>query len=464
MEPYLDETAYHDTPNCTFPFGTHIAIVEIDEETGTIELVRYVAVDDVGKKINPMIVDGQLHGGIAQGVGQALWEGAVYSDDGQLLTGSMLDYALPRASWLPSFELDETVTPSPVNPLGVKGVGEAGCIASTAAVANAVIDALSPLGIRHLDMPYTAQKVWGAIQGASNGARREARHDPGGVRVHPGGQHRGRARPLAGDDGAKVIAGGQSLLPLLKLRLASAETLVDIGRLSELRGIEHARRRPAVDRRADHVRRAASTRPAVHYGVLRDALPTIGDVQVRNRGTVGGAVAHADPASDLPAVAPRARRGDRAPVLGAGRGRSRPTASSRARSRRRCGHDELLTRVILPAPRDDAGSAYASLEQPASGYAMVGVAAVVFVGAGNVIEWAGIGDHRRRRPPVPGDRRSRRRCRAPTGRRTTSRPRRRRSSAARRSTRTSTPTAEYRSAMAVVYTRRAIQAALARLG
>jgi len=169
MEPYLDETAYHDTPNCTFPFGTHVAIVEIDEETGVVALVRYVAVDDVGKKINPMIVDGQLHGGIAQGVGQALWEGAIYSDDGQLLNGSLLDYALPRASWLPAFELDETVTPSPVNPLGVKGVGEAGCIASTAAVANAVIDALSPFGIRHLDMPYTAQKVWGAIQAAKGG-------------------------------------------------------------------------------------------------------------------------------------------------------------------------------------------------------------------------------------------------------------------------------------------------------
>ncbi|HEY3336272.1 MAG TPA: xanthine dehydrogenase family protein molybdopterin-binding subunit [Candidatus Limnocylindrales bacterium] len=169
MEPYLDETAYHDTPNCTFPFGTHIALVEVDEETGHVDLVRYVAVDDVGKKINPMIVDGQLHGGIAQGVGQALWENAVYGDDGQLLSGSLLDYALPRASWLPAFELDETVTPSPVNPLGVKGVGEAGCIASTAAVANAVIDALSPLGIRHLDMPYTAQKVWGAIQGAKGG-------------------------------------------------------------------------------------------------------------------------------------------------------------------------------------------------------------------------------------------------------------------------------------------------------
>jgi carbon-monoxide dehydrogenase large subunit len=170
MEPYLDETAYYDTPNCTWPFGTHIAIVEVDEETGETELKRYIAVDDVGKKINPMIVDGQLHGGIAQGVGQALWEQAVYGDDGQLLSGSLMDYALPRASWLPTFELDETVTPSPVNPLGVKGVGEAGCIASTAAVANAVNDALAPLGIKHLDMPFTGQTVWRAIQSAK-GAR-----------------------------------------------------------------------------------------------------------------------------------------------------------------------------------------------------------------------------------------------------------------------------------------------------
>jgi carbon-monoxide dehydrogenase large subunit len=168
-EPYLDETAYHDTPNCTWPFGTHIAIVEVDEETGVVDLVRYIAVDDVGTKINPMIVDGQLHGGIAQGVGQALWEGAVYGGDGQLLSGSMLDYALPRASGFPAFELDETVTPSPVNPLGTKGVGEAGTIASTPAVVNAVVDALSPLGIRHLDMPLTAPKVWRAMQAAKGG-------------------------------------------------------------------------------------------------------------------------------------------------------------------------------------------------------------------------------------------------------------------------------------------------------
>jgi carbon-monoxide dehydrogenase large subunit len=169
MEPYLDETVYHDPENCTFPFGTHVAVVEVDEETGAVELAKYIAVDDVGKKINPMIVDGQLHGGIAQGVGQALWESAVYGGDGQLLSGSMLDYAVPRASWFPMLELDETVTPSPVNPLGVKGVGEAGAIASTAAVANAVADALSPLGIKHVDMPLTPARVWSAMQAAKGG-------------------------------------------------------------------------------------------------------------------------------------------------------------------------------------------------------------------------------------------------------------------------------------------------------
>ena len=167
MEPYLDETAYYDTPNCTWPFGTHIAVVEVDPETGHVQLVQYVAVDDVGKKINPLIVDGQIHGGIVQGIGQALWEGAVYDEEGQLLSGSMMDYAVPRASWFPHLELDETVTPSPVNSLGVKGVGEAGAIAATPAVVNAVIDALSPLGIRHIDMPLTPQRVWRAIQGAT---------------------------------------------------------------------------------------------------------------------------------------------------------------------------------------------------------------------------------------------------------------------------------------------------------
>jgi carbon-monoxide dehydrogenase large subunit len=163
MEPFLDETTYYDPPNCTFPFGTHICIVEIDVDTGKVTPLRYVAVDDVGRVINPLIVDGQIHGGIAQGLAQALYEGAVYDENGQLLTGSLMDYAIPRADMVPHYELDRTETPSPVNPMGVKGAGEAGTIASAATVSNAVVDALSHLGIRHLDMPYTAEKVWRAI-------------------------------------------------------------------------------------------------------------------------------------------------------------------------------------------------------------------------------------------------------------------------------------------------------------
>jgi carbon-monoxide dehydrogenase large subunit len=169
MEPFLDDTAYYDPPNCTFPFGTHICVVEVDGETGEVQIQRYVAVDDVGRVINPMIVDGQVHGGIVQGVAQALWEGAVYNEDGQLLTGTLMDYALPKADFFPNFELGRTETPTPVNPLGVKGAGETGTIASTPAVVNAVMDALAPLGITHIDMPLTAQKLWRAMHPNANG-------------------------------------------------------------------------------------------------------------------------------------------------------------------------------------------------------------------------------------------------------------------------------------------------------
>ena len=163
LEPGLEETSFYNPSNFTYPFGTHVCVVEIDSETGEVTLARYVSVDDVGNVINPMIVDGQVHGGLAQGIGQALWEQAVYDEHGQLLTGTLLDYAVPRAHKLPSFETDRTVTPCPHNPLGVKGVGEAGSIASPAAVTNAVVDALSPYGVKHLDMPLTPEKVWRAI-------------------------------------------------------------------------------------------------------------------------------------------------------------------------------------------------------------------------------------------------------------------------------------------------------------
>ena len=169
MEPGLEASAFYDPPNFTYPFGAHLAVVEVDPETGRIDLQRYLAVDDCGVQINPMIVEGQVHGGIVQGVGPALWEGAVYDDDGQLVTGSMLDYALPRADLLPDLEVQSNTTPSPHHPLGVKGIGEAGTIASTPTVYNAVMDALRPLGVTRVDMPLTPERVWRAINDARNG-------------------------------------------------------------------------------------------------------------------------------------------------------------------------------------------------------------------------------------------------------------------------------------------------------
>tara|TARA_B100000749_G_scaffold47921_1_gene33944 strand:- start:6 stop:2378 length:2373 start_codon:yes stop_codon:yes gene_type:complete len=166
LEPGLDETSFYDPANFTYPFGAHMAVVEVDPDTGKVDLKRFIACDDVGNVVNPMIVDGQIHGGVAQGIGQALLEGAVFDESGQLNTASYLDYAMPRADDLPSFELDRTVTPCPHNPLGAKGCGEAGTIGSTPAVVNAVVDALSPMGVTDLEMPLSPQRVWAAMQQA----------------------------------------------------------------------------------------------------------------------------------------------------------------------------------------------------------------------------------------------------------------------------------------------------------
>lgn len=166
MEPNLEASTHWDPPNFTFPFGTHIAVVEVDTETGAVKLARYVAVDDCGNQINPLIVEGQVHGGIVQGVAQALWEDAVYDADGNLLSASLMDYLVPSAAEVPSFETGSTVTPSPTNPMGVKGIGEAGTIGSAPAVVNAIVDALSPYGVHDITMPATPERVWKAIEHA----------------------------------------------------------------------------------------------------------------------------------------------------------------------------------------------------------------------------------------------------------------------------------------------------------
>jgi carbon-monoxide dehydrogenase large subunit len=166
VEPGLEATHFFEPSNFTFPFGTHIVSCEVDADTGEIKIDKYVAVDDCGNVINPLLVEGQIHGGIVQGMSQALFEELIYNEDGQIVTGTLMDYTMPKAAQVPEFILERTCTPSPVNPMGVKGVGEAGTIGSTPAVVNAVCDALRPLGITHIDMPLKPEKVWRAIQKA----------------------------------------------------------------------------------------------------------------------------------------------------------------------------------------------------------------------------------------------------------------------------------------------------------
>ena len=171
LEPGLDATRRFEPPNFVFPFGTHVCVVEVDARSGEVKIVKYLAVDDCGRLLNPMIVEGQVHGGIAQGLSQALFEEVVYDDSGQLLTGTLMDYAIPHAEQVPHYELDHTVTPTTVNPLGIKGIGEAGTIGSTPAIANAVIDALAPFGVVHIDMPLKPEKLWAAMQPKNGSAR-----------------------------------------------------------------------------------------------------------------------------------------------------------------------------------------------------------------------------------------------------------------------------------------------------
>lgn len=170
MEPGLRGEEMWEQGEATFPFGTHVTVVEVDTETGVVRVLNHTACDDAGTILNRMVVDGQVHGGIAQGVGQALYEGFTY-DEGHPLTGNLTSYLIPAASSLPAFTIGHTETRTPENPLGAKGIGEAGTIGATPAVVNAVIDALAPFGVRHLDMPLTQEKVWRALRRAGESTR-----------------------------------------------------------------------------------------------------------------------------------------------------------------------------------------------------------------------------------------------------------------------------------------------------
>ena len=218
VEPSLDSDATYDPDNFSFPHGTHLCATEVDTETGFVKIRSYVAVDDVGVVVNPMIVEGQVHGGLAQGIAQALYEEGVYDDDGNLVTTTLADYLLPSAADLPSYVTDRTESRA-ANRLGVKGVGEAGTIASTPAVVNAILDALRPLGVKDVMMPCTPERVWRAIEAAATEWRCgmiPASFDY----VRPTSLPEAISALADGGEDAKVIAGGQSLLPLLRLRLA----------------------------------------------------------------------------------------------------------------------------------------------------------------------------------------------------------------------------------------------------
>jgi carbon-monoxide dehydrogenase large subunit len=200
IEPGLEESSFYDPENFVFPFGAHACVVDVDVETGKVSVVRYVAVDDCGPAINPMLIDGQVHGGIVHAIGQALYEQVVYDEDGQLVTGTFVDYALPTAAEVPSFETDRTETVSPTNSLGVKGIGEAGTIAATPAVAAAVLDALQPLGVESLDIPHTPMRVYEAIRAAQgNGGGPRASEQ--GVSLDEHGKGSAGSGPTRPDEG-----------------------------------------------------------------------------------------------------------------------------------------------------------------------------------------------------------------------------------------------------------------------
>ena len=261
VEPGLEESAFFDPPNFTYPAGTYVCELEVDPATGVVEILKFVAVDDFGNVVNPMIVEGQVHGGLVQGIGQALLESAVYDEGGQLLTGSYMDYTMPRADDVPSFEVVTSAgTACTANSLGVKGCGEAGAIGSPPAVINAITNAI---GVR-VEMPATPEKVWRAIQGDQAARTRPNRSGTEQVmyefNYHRPGSVADAAALLASHEDAKLLAGGQTYLPTLKQRLAQPTDLIDLGRHRRAQGDQGGGRR-AHHRCHDPARRRGAARP-----------------------------------------------------------------------------------------------------------------------------------------------------------------------------------------------------------
>ena len=332
MELSLDADATYDPVNFNYPHGTHLCAMEVDTETGAVKMRKYTCCDDIGTIINPLIVAGQVHGGLVQGIAQALWEEAVHDESGTLVSGSFVDYLLPTAADTISFDVVHTDDPSvcTTNTLGTKGVGEAGTIASTPAVVNAVVDAVRHLGVNDIQMPCTPERVWRAIQPTTATHRHRRTRCPtspkamqtstSGRRAQPGR----RSRPVIpvkfdylaptsveealsalgehGDD-AKILAGGQSLLPVLRMRLNAPEVVIDLGGIASLRGIRDDGDAIVIGAMTTHHDVRDHELVHEHALLLSKAAAEVADSQIRHRGTFGGALAHADPAGDLGAPA-----------------------------------------------------------------------------------------------------------------------------------------------------------------
>ena len=416
MEASLDSDATYDPVNFNYPHGTHLCAMEVDTETGQVTMRKYAACDDIGNIINPLIVSGQVHGGLVQGIAQALWEEAVYDDAGTLVSGSFVDYLLPTAADTISFDLDHTTSPSTTNTLGTKGVGEAGTIASTPAVVNAVVDAIRHLGVNDIRMPCTPERVWKAIDDARGGAMAEtegaaAPHFDASTgmegtvdRTTGADTHRGRKPviPVKFDylaptsveealaalaehgDEAKILAGGQSLLPVLRMRLNAPEFVIDLGRIESLRGIRDDGDALVIGAMTPHAVVGSDPLVAEHAALISKAVEHLADAQIRHRGTFGGALAHADPAGDL--GAPTLALG--AEFVIAGPGGSRTVAADDFfvdLFETAIGEDEILTEVRIPK-HTGWGACYEKFVRVAHQWPIVAVAAAVKVDGGTITE------------------------------------------------------------------------------
>ena len=360
MEPGLEASAFYDPPNFTYPFGAHLAVVEVDPTTGQIDLKRYVAVDDCGVQINPMIVEGQVHGGVVQGVGPVLWEGAVYDENGQLLTGSMQDYALPRADVLPDIEVRSNSTPSPHHPLGVKGVGRGRDHRVHAHGLQRRDGRAAP--VRDHSHRHAADAGEG-LAGYPRRAERRLGMYPAQTTYHRAGSVAEAVQLLADNEGAKVLAGGHSLIPMMKLRLATPAVLVDIGHIGALKGIEAGDGGLSIGALTTFAEIAASDLVKQHAPLLAEAAALVGDPTVRNRATIGGNVSHGDPQSDSPTVL--TALGATLNVTGPGGDRSIAVADfPTGLLENALSEDEVLTSVSVPSLPAGSGSAYCKFPHP----------------------------------------------------------------------------------------------------